>query len=1704
MKRHIMRILIPLLLMIPAPVFATALNVNLDGLVTSNNTPILSVEVDDISDITYDWGYGNISGCAHCRHYKTKYGEFANSSDTSLIAAWHANEDWYDRLRDDSGQGNDGVFSNPWGFWRSYGKSPYAYNGIVSFDDVCKYNDTLYLFVQSVENSSTQDSSDMFFLNATWLDENGNVVRNDIIDTVPGPDGIIADPQCYFFNNTFYVAVSRYYGNETVDRNGSVTVYYEDPFFSGNWYVVVDTFNATGHPYSFLTPDLFEFNGSLMIVGFYGDERSAGNTPTYTNLSFFNVSAKNFYSFYNDSRWYMSTPRVAKINGTYYIVFYNATEDASGFYASIVMTTTTDLKNFSEPVCVDCNGYSSQSKWPSIEIMPNGDFLVPYASNPGSGEDIMYRTSSDHSTFSPYYVMANGGLYEQYAYATFDEKNRTMYFYNRLDSGASTQEKMLKWNRTHWFGVYGYGITVNGWHPRLQSVNITSFSNPPTSAFSVSLWFYVRSFTSDTKQQILKAGDGNWDGISVLVNSTGSLWCGAGNANTNEWADVETTDGYIQTEKWYHVVCMYDGTNVLLYVNGNLYGTSSATLSSVNYPGSMWFLGQYYDGSRRFDGVIDEVLVFNRTLTSSEIQRLWTGGSLSEGTYSVKVYASGTWGSNSTTVTFTVDRTNFYGPGVTHTVFSNGTVIREDTRQPRLNFTARPNQDNITVEILTWTSRSKKWNETAVTLVNVTHEVGDLPASTDMLVRKNGVDWITLTSNSSGWISFDYTDGTYPVEFEVVQTNSPPRFSENTYFQSSPSYPSTVDFQINWTDTDGNLVNISFQLGRPDGTVKNYTIPDGLVLHFTFDSVNSTNYTYDSSGYGHHGQLKDTNTTNDDGNTVPQLVPGKFGNALNFDGVDDVVDAGGGYNLSSDSGITIAAWIRPKSDVAARWLDKGTYSTNTGEIFEWNTQKFAFWVGNGTDSVKVWSSALPLNKYYFVVGVFDGRYVKVYIDGRLNATGDFGTQTRIEEETSNTLEIGGEGTLSAFNGTIDEVMIFNRSLTDAEIRELYSSLYPKFYSGDDRLNGIWYINFTQDRLGSAGGYNYTWYATDNAGAGNKTDTVSFTINKGTPVLRIIGNGTYTYPYTSNITGSENNTGDSDLTYNLYRNGTLVNNPDIAELPAGTYEYVFNTSGGQNWTSASVTAILTINKGTPVLNLTLNGYSNVTGVNNLTVNATGTAYYYSVQSISFSLLLDDSVLASGGNLSNITNLGPGEHNFTYYTSGNQNYTSASVSAFALVFNVTEMMPKQNSTLKISGPGNYSVFWNAEISFKNPGSREEAVNYTYTVPDIYEPENISVLSSSGQLTNFTLSGLNVTWRSDLVPPHSSLSNYILWSCPRCVNETEEVVTQNSTYFEKTVTVASKFSGITVSEIVIDLPNNYSTSDFEVKVYKDGTDVTSYSTVYSSGGFYDNVSYGPFGLSDVLLTVKIIPATATQQPAQETESSTGSGSSGGGGATLGGGTIKPKINGTILIFEHMKKMVPEIREVSVGPLRSVTVTPADDLPLFKLIIVYLPGNPVSKEPKGEPYVFMNITPEPSEKLDNVNFLFTVPSSWLSGKDPESVRLERFVNGTWIPLPTVLISTDEEYVYRSELPGFSYFVITAKKLEEKTQPSKKEEKPKENKTAPVMVKERPSDTGKELKWVLVAIVIIVVIVSIIIRNVLKRRTEFRKKRRVRRIRII
>ena len=93
----------------------------------------------------------------------------------------------------------------------------------------------------------------------------------------------------------------------------------------------------------------------------------------------------------------------------------------------------------------------------------------------------------------------------------------------------------------------------------------------------------------------------------------------------DDWGAASTTT--LNTGQWYHLVGTYDGNFIRFYVDGELINThlSVGTVDYTPTPNNL-FIGRYLDDDEdyKFDGEIDEVRIYNKSLSSDEIKRIYS------------------------------------------------------------------------------------------------------------------------------------------------------------------------------------------------------------------------------------------------------------------------------------------------------------------------------------------------------------------------------------------------------------------------------------------------------------------------------------------------------------------------------------------------------------------------------------------------------------------------------------------------------------------------------------------------------------------------------------------------------------------------------------------------------------------------------------------------------------------------------------------------------------------------------------------------------------------------------------------------------------------------------------------------------------------------------------------------------------------------
>ncbi len=205
------------------------------------------------------------------------------------------------------------------------------------------------------------------------------------------------------------------------------------------------------------------------------------------------------------------------------------------------------------------------------------------------------------------------------------------------------------------------------------------------------------------------------------------------------------------------------------------------------------------------------------------------------------------------------------------------------------------------------------------------------------------------------------------------------------------------------------------------------------------------------------GTVADDSAGLNDGTlTGPIWAVGQVNGALEFDGSNDKVDLGTDTSLDlgqAGKSFTIAAWVKPETTSGYRaFVAKDSYTTNG---------RRNYWFGKNIDNLGIYFGAnnptgsgmpyyfwttddgLTLNAWNHVVVVWDrtANEVILYINNvrkswRSDSSGA-PYDIPVATGTHTTIGMSGDISLYPFDGSLDEVRIYNRALSASEINSLY-------------------------------------------------------------------------------------------------------------------------------------------------------------------------------------------------------------------------------------------------------------------------------------------------------------------------------------------------------------------------------------------------------------------------------------------------------------------------------------------------------------------------------------------------------------------------------------------------------------------------------------------------------------------------------------------
>jgi len=635
-----------------------------------------------------------------------------------------------------------------------------------------------------------------------------------------------------------------------------------------------------------------------------------------------------------------------------------------------------------------------------------------------------------------------------------------------------------------------------------------------------------------------------------------------------------TYDGSV----WYMMTFVSNSTGAYGYLNGGLEASiieGTALYSGINQ--GLTFGVKYYNSGNRggpWEGKLDEIGIWDRQLSEAEIIALYNSGAGESFPFDGYV--------------------NLHSPADDYV---------SPTTSVDFNATAFANVAQTFVNMTLYHNASGTWTaietQSITGIENTTNWTDTFSDGDDFIWGVQACDTATCFFSVNRSLIVDMTN---PIIDIITPVNG-------TLFDLFKEVGNTQD--INYTITDTNLdtcwyeyngVNTTFgTYGNCDGRLYSPDIgEEDLIAYYELDET--TGVVVDELG-----------TNNGTNNGATRGVAGIIIDAFDFDGNNDYVDVTG---ISSDNTWSVSVWVNADNlDATSKIFDCSTGRT----AFEYQTAQGG-WLYYDTTYRAVGITEKFLDTWQHWVITQNGTDLEIYQNGS-----SIYSTTSAGKSLGGTCVLGGRYTgADYFDGTLDEIGIWDKQLSEAEIIELYNS-----GMGQRPID-----TFTLENVGTLPLHELTFYANDTAGNVGSNSTSweyrGFITNQTfeSPVLEtstsnytldlILGTNTSFSVGSLFVNGTEQSTGSFTTVGNNVSLTSLITVPSIttgsvselfdvywnltlADTISGTTYNNLSSTQQQNVTELMFNFCGNGGATTPVLNFTM-----MDEITNVEINATANA------------------------------------------------------------------------------------------------------------------------------------------------------------------------------------------------------------------------------------------------------------------------------------------------------------------------------------------------------------------------------------------------------------------------------------------------------------------------------------------------------------------
>ncbi|MDP4009580.1 MAG: DUF2341 domain-containing protein [Candidatus Shapirobacteria bacterium] len=596
-------------------------------------------------------------------------------------------------------------------------------------------------------------------------------------------------------------------------------------------------------------------------------------------------------------------------------------------------------------------------------------------------------------------------------------------------------------------GKFGIGTSFGSVN---SNVSLGSSANLNTgNYFTLSGWYKFNSFKSEN-YFYNRNGQSGTSGFHIVWMAGASSEIRYQYANGSTYNTLNSNSLSWNINQWYFISVVHDlnAKTINFYRDGVNVGTASYTNTALPVSSGTAFLGGY-QGDNRFDGSIDDLRIYNRALSPSEVSQLynWAPGP--------KAYYNFDEGSGS--ILNDLSGNNFSGV-LNNVSFIPGKYGRAGKfngsvdSYADINYQAINGLQDFTTSFWMKSSGSADGiisgagsnsdNELFIAYQQ-NFDIRTRNVNVDTNISTNDGEWhfISVTRNQSTGNMVLYVDGI--LKNQGISGTLPLNISSGGFilgqdqdsvgggFSASQSYDGLLDdLKIyNYIRTQRQIIE-DMNAGHPIGGS-----PVGSQLAYWKFDEGYGSATYDFSSHNYTG-------TFGTGNSAPTWTnDGKFGKALSF--VDGQYIRGLSDILLGLSQITISAWVKPIST---------TYIFQHGSSYSINGYINYFRV-NSTGSMTIdiedaittahfipstSTGLVSMNSWSYVSVVIRSNLVDFYVNGKkVYTSSTFNGAYPFLSTSDGYKNIGrynyNNSAISYSSGIIDEVKIYNSALTDNDI-----------------------------------------------------------------------------------------------------------------------------------------------------------------------------------------------------------------------------------------------------------------------------------------------------------------------------------------------------------------------------------------------------------------------------------------------------------------------------------------------------------------------------------------------------------------------------------------------------------------------------------------------------------------------------------------------